>query len=112
VSRVRHQRRRHELDSFKGDLRNLKPPSFDGERERDSDVEAWLLGIKKYFQSHNYSSNLETRIYAYHLDGKCVMWWDKLKQFDHINERSITWKNFKIYFQKDYLLDHFYEKKM
>jgi hypothetical protein len=31
VSPVRHQRRRHELDSFQGYLRKLKQPSFDGE---------------------------------------------------------------------------------
>jgi hypothetical protein len=43
VSHVRHQRRRHELDSLQGELRKLKPPSFDGEREREDDVEAWLL---------------------------------------------------------------------
>jgi hypothetical protein len=43
VSHVRHQRRRHELDSLQGELRKLKPPSFDGEREREDDVEAWFL---------------------------------------------------------------------
>jgi hypothetical protein len=59
VSLVRHQRRRHELESFQGELRKLNPPSFDGEREREDDVEAWLLVFRKYFQLHNYSSNLE-----------------------------------------------------
>jgi hypothetical protein len=33
VSPVRHQRRRHELDSLQGEMRKLKPPSFDGERQ-------------------------------------------------------------------------------
>jgi hypothetical protein len=40
------------------------------------------------------------------------MWWDQLKKFDHVNENRITWKKFKKYFQKDYLSDHFYDKKM
>jgi hypothetical protein len=31
-----------------GEIRKLMPPSFDGERERKDDVEAWLLVIKKY----------------------------------------------------------------
>ena len=31
---------------------------------------------------------------------------------DNINESRITWKKFKKYFQKEYLLDHFYDKKM
>jgi hypothetical protein len=76
VSHVRHQRRRHGLDSLQGELRKLKPPSIDGESEREDDVEAWFLGIMRYFQLHNYSSNLEAKISTYHLHGKVVMWWD------------------------------------
>jgi hypothetical protein len=30
-------------------MRKLKPPSFEGEREREDDVEAWLLGLRRYF---------------------------------------------------------------
>jgi hypothetical protein len=92
VSHVRHQRRRHDLDNLKGELRNIRPPSFDGEREMEDDVEAWFLGLMKYFQLHNYSSNLEAIIVTYHLHGKFVMWWDQLKQFEHINESRVTWK--------------------
>jgi hypothetical protein len=40
VSLVRQQRRRNEVDNLQGELRKLKPPSFDGEREREDDVEA------------------------------------------------------------------------
>jgi hypothetical protein len=47
---------------LQGELRKLKPPSFDGEREREDDVEAWFLGLRRYFQLHNYSLNLEARI--------------------------------------------------
>jgi hypothetical protein len=84
VSPVRHQRRKQEIDSFQGELRKLKPPSFDGEREREDDVEAWFLGIRRYFQFHNYSSNQEARISTYHLHGKAAMWWDQLKQVEHM----------------------------
>jgi hypothetical protein len=59
-------------------MRNIKPPSFDGEREREDDVEAWFLGIRKYFRLHNYSSNLEARFATYHLHGKVAMLWDLL----------------------------------
>jgi hypothetical protein len=112
VSPVRHQRKKQEVDSFQGELRKIKPPSFEGEREREDDVEACLLGIKRYFQLHKYSSNLEARISTYHLHGKAAMWWDQLKQVEHINESRITWKQFKKYFQKEYLSEHFYDKKM
>ena len=46
------------------------------------------------------------------MHGKDVMWSDQLKQVEHINESMITWKQFKRYFQKEYLLEHFYDKKM
>jgi hypothetical protein len=55
----------HELDSLQGYLRKRKPPSFDGEREREYYVDAWILGLGRYFQLHNYSSNLEARISTY-----------------------------------------------
>jgi hypothetical protein len=49
VSHVIHQRRKQEVDSLQGEMRKIKPPSFGGEREREDDVEAWLLGLKRYF---------------------------------------------------------------
>jgi hypothetical protein len=70
------------------------------------------LDSKDIFQLHNYSSNLEARIATYHLHGKDAVWWDQLKQVEHVNESRITWKQFKKYFQKEYLSDHFYDKKM
>jgi hypothetical protein len=93
-------------------MRKLKSPSFEGEREREYDVEAWLIGLKRYFQLHNYSSNLEARIATYHLHRKAAMWWDQLKQVEHVNESRITWNHFKKYFQKKYLSEHLYDKKM
>jgi len=99
------------VNSLKGELRKLQPPSFNGEREKEDDVKAWLLGLGRYFQLHNYSSNLEARISTYHLHGKFAMWWDQLKQFEHINQNRITWKKFKKYFQKKYLSENFYDKK-
>jgi hypothetical protein len=37
------------MDSLQGELKKLKPPLFDGEREREDYVEAWFVVIKKYF---------------------------------------------------------------
>jgi hypothetical protein len=69
------------------------PPTFDGERKRGDDVEAWLLGMRKYFQLHNYSSNLEVMVSKYHLHGKVSLRWNKLKQVKHIDENKISWNN-------------------
>jgi hypothetical protein len=112
VSLVRHKRRKQEVDSLQGEMRKIKAPSFEGEREREYDVEAWFLGIMRYFQFHNYSSNLDARIATYHLHRKDAMWWDQMKQVEHVNEFRITWKQFKKYFQKEYLSERFYDKKM
>jgi hypothetical protein len=100
VSHVRYQRRRYELYILKGDLRNINPPSFYSERGMENDFEAYFLGIRNYFQLQNQSSNIEAKIATDHLHGKYSMWWDQLKQFEHINENMITWKWFKKIFHK------------
>jgi hypothetical protein len=112
VSHVRHQRKRYELDSLQGEIRKLKTPTFDGENKRGNDVETWLLGIKKYFQLHSYSSNLEAKVAIYHLHGKASMWWNQWKQVKHIDKKRISWKQFKKYFQEQYISEHYYDKKM
>jgi hypothetical protein len=94
VSPVRHQRRRHEVESLQGEMRKLKPPSFDGEREREDDVEAWFLGLRRYFQLHNYSSNLEAKISTYHLHGKFAMWWDR--SYLNLGWEVKPWKSMRI----------------
>jgi hypothetical protein len=42
----RHQRRRYEQNHLQGELRKIKPPTFDGENKMGEDAEAWLLGIR------------------------------------------------------------------
>jgi hypothetical protein len=111
VSPIRHQRRKQEVDSLQGEMRKLKPHSFEGEREREDDVKAWFLRIRRYFQFHNYSSNMKARISTYHLHKKVAMWRDQLKKVEHVNESRITWKKFKKYFHKEYLSEHLSDKK-
>jgi hypothetical protein len=71
-----------------------------------------VVGNEKYFHLHDYSSNQETRIVIYHLQEKASMWWDQLKKVKHIDEKRISWKHFKKYFQQQYLSEHYYDKKM
>jgi hypothetical protein len=63
-------------EELKGEMNKIKPPTFDGEHKKEEDDETWLLGMKKYFQLHNYSSHVEGRIAMYQLKGKASMWWD------------------------------------
>jgi len=53
---IRKHKRRYGVDKLQGVVRKIKPPTFDGEHKNDDDLEAWLLGIRKYFQLHNYTS--------------------------------------------------------
>jgi hypothetical protein len=100
------------VDELQGEMNKIKPPTFDGEHKKDEDVETWLLGMRKYFQLHNYSSHAEGRISIYHLKGKASMWWDQFVQVQHIDEKNVTWREFKRYFQKKYLTKRYYDKKM
>jgi hypothetical protein len=68
--------------------------------------------MRKYFQLHNYSSQAEGRIFIYHLKGKASMWWDQYVQVQHIIEKTVTWREFKRYFEKKYLTKRYYDRKM
>jgi hypothetical protein len=59
-------------------MNKIKHPTFDGEKKKDEYAETWLLGMRKYFQLHNYSSHVEGRISIYQLKGKASMWWGQL----------------------------------
>jgi hypothetical protein len=100
VSLVRRKiRRRHKAYILQGELKKIKPPTANGEHMKGEEVEAWLLEMKKYFQLHDYPSRVEARISTYHLQGKTSMWWDQLKQAKNLDEKRISWRQFKGYFQ-------------
>jgi hypothetical protein len=44
--------------------------------------------------------------------GNTYMWWDWLKQVKHLDEKIISWKQFKKYFQQQHLSKKYYDKKM
>jgi hypothetical protein len=62
------------VDELQGEMNKVNPPTFDGEHKKDEDAETWLLGMKKYFQFHNYSSHTEGRIsiHQYLVQGKGI----------------------------------------
>ena len=93
--------KRYGVDELRGEMNKIKPPIFDGEHKKDEDAETWLLGMRKYFQLHNYSSHAEGRISIYQLKGKASMWWDQLVQVKRIEEKSVTWREFKQYFERN-----------
>jgi hypothetical protein len=40
------------------------------------------------------------------------MWWDQLKRAKNLDEKRISWRQFKGYFQEKYFSEHYYERKM
>jgi hypothetical protein len=97
---------------LQGELRKIKPPNFDSEHRKGEEVEAWFFEMNKYFQLHDYASRVETRSATYHLQGKTTMWWDQLKQSKHHDDKKVSWRKFKGYFQDKYLLEHYYKRNM
>jgi hypothetical protein len=104
--------KRSGVDELRGEMNKIKPPTFDGEHKKDEDAETWLLGMRKYFQLHNYSSHPEGITSIYQLKVKSSMWWDHLVQVQHIKKKSVTWREFKKYFEEKYLTKRYYDNKM
>jgi hypothetical protein len=104
--------RRSGVDELEGEMNKIKTPTFDGEHQKEEDVETWFLGMRKYFQLHNYSSHAEGRIAMYQMKRKTSMWWDQLVQVQHIIEKNVTWNEFKNYFENKYLTKIYYDKKI
>jgi hypothetical protein len=49
LSPVRKHRRSSGVDELQGEMRKIKPPTFDGEHKKDEDAEAWLVGDEEVF---------------------------------------------------------------
>jgi len=105
------KKKRQYHDEITGEFKKIKPPTFNGEVETGEEAEAWLSGMKKYFQIYNYCGELKARMAIYNLTGKADIWWQDLKRMKWIKERGVTWSNFKKYFKKQYLSEQYYEGK-
>ena len=70
----KRKRKRHHRDHTRDEFKKAKPPTFDGEVKTGQEDEAWLLGIKKYFQVHDYSGNMKERVAIFNLNGRASIW--------------------------------------
>ena len=95
------------MDEFK----KTKPPTFDGELKKPNDVEAWLLGMKKFFDMHDYIENMKASIAIFSLKGKLYIWWEYVKRVGGINTEKLIWNEFKRLFKKNYLSERYYGGK-
>ena len=74
------------------EFRKEKLPIFNGEVNTGQEVEAWIVGMRKYFQVQDYYGNMKARVAIFNLTGRTSIWWENFKQVKKINERNIVWK--------------------
>ena len=54
----------------------------------------WLLGMRKYFRVHKYSSEMKSQLVIYNLNGKAARQWRDLKHTKNDEVKEIRWSNF------------------
>ena len=60
---------------------------FYGEIEKGKEEEAWLSGMKKYFQIYNYLDELKDKMAICNLTRKEDIWWQDVKKIKGIKEK-------------------------
>ena len=71
-----------------------------------------MLGMSKYFQVHNYSSEMKARLSIYNLNVKETRWWTDLKHTKKDELREICWDTFQKNFQDKYTSGRFFDRKV
>jgi len=89
----------------------VKPPTFDGDMKNLEDSEAWILGMNKFFEFHNYMDNMKARVVIFILKDKAYIWWEDVKQDRDIKRDDLSWKEFKRIYKKKYLSKRCYDSK-
>ena len=82
----RKKRKMYSKNNLHGEFRKAKATKFDGEIKYGQEADAWLLGMRKYFQVQDYSRNAkEARVAIFNLNRRSYIWWDCLRQVKNIN---------------------------
>ena len=97
---------------FRGEFRKIRSPTYEGEVNTGEKAEEWLLEMSKYFQVHNYSSEMKARVAIYNLNGKATRWWRDLKHTKKYELREVCWDTFRKLFQEKYMSERFFDRKV
>ena len=65
-----HPYRRNYRGYFPNEFKKEKPLNFDGDVWKPEDAMAWILGMKKLFELHEYTDNMKAGIAIFSLKGK------------------------------------------
>ena len=74
-----HAYRRNDMGYLLDEFKKVKPPTFDGEVKKLEEVEAWILGMNKLFELHEYTDNMKAEIAIFSLKGKSYILWEDFK---------------------------------
>ena len=74
--------------------------------------EEWLLGMRKYFRLHNYSSEMKAWLAIYNLNRKATRWWRDLKHTKKHELKEIHQSNFRKMFQEKYMSEMLFDRKV
>ena len=78
-------------DSLQGEFQKIRALTYEGEVNTREKAEELLLGMSKYFQVHDHSSEMKARLAIYNLNGKATRWWRDLKHTKKDEMREIHW---------------------
>ena len=80
-----NKRRRHYQNHSRDEFKKERPPTFNGEVNIGQEVEAWLLGMRKYFQVQDYSGNMKARVAIFNLTERASIWLEHFRKVKKIN---------------------------
>ena len=75
----KNERKRHYQNHSHDEFKKARPPTFNGEIKNGQEAEAWLLGMRKYFQVQDYYGNMKARVAIFNLIGRESIWWEHFK---------------------------------
>ena len=98
-----HPYRSNDRGYLPDEFKKEKMPTFDGDMKKLEDAEAWILGMNKFFELHNYTDNMKAKVVIFSIKGKVDIWWEDFKWVRDIKTDDLSWREFKRLFRKKYL---------
>ena len=72
------RRRRDSKGIPQGEFSKARLPTIAGTYKGGPKVEAWLLGMERYFKIHEHIENEKAKISIFNLNGRALIWWEHL----------------------------------
>ena len=74
-----HPYKRNDKGYFSDEFKKANPPTFAGDLDKLKYAKAWLLGLKKLFEMHDYIENMKAKIAIFSFKRKTNIWWEDVK---------------------------------